>query len=101
MNIKKGDKVQILSGKNRGKTGEVISVFPDAGRISVAGVNMYKKRARPKKQGQKGEKVMVVRPLAASNAALICGNCKKPTRVGFRYDGNIKARYCKKCESAT
>lgn len=101
MNIKKGDHVYILSGKNRGKTGEVISVFPDAGQISVAGVNMYKKRARPKKQGQKGETVMVVRPLSVSNAALVCGNCKKPTRIGFRHDGNIKVRYCKKCESAT
>jgi large subunit ribosomal protein L24 len=101
MHIKKGDNVQILSGKNRGKTGAVISVFPDADRISVEGVNMYKKRARPKRQGEKGETVLVVRPLAASNAALVCGNCKKPTRVGFRYDGTIKVRYCKKCEAAT
>ncbi len=60
MNIKKGDHVHIVSGKNRGKTGEVISVFPDAGRISVAGINMYKKRSRPKKQGQKGETVVVI-----------------------------------------
>ncbi len=97
MNIKKGDNVKILSGKDRGKTGAVLTVFPEDDRISVDGLNVYKKRVRPKKQGQKGETVLVPRPLNASKVALICSSCKKQTRVGHRFDGNKKVRYCKKC----
>ncbi len=99
MNIKKGDTVKILGGKDRGKTAAVLAVFPDENKISVEGVNRYKKRARPKKQGQKGETVLVVRPLSASNAAIVCQNCKRPTRVGYRLEGNAKVRYCKKCQA--
>ena len=101
MNIKKGDTVKIIAGKDRGKTGSVVSVFPNDARISVEGVNMYKKRVRPKKQGQKGETVLVARPIALSNAAILCKNCKRPTRVGFRTEGNTKIRYCKKCSANT
>ena len=87
----------MLSGKNRGKTGTVLAVFPGDDRISVDGLNVYKKRVRPKKQGQKGETVLVPRPFHASKAALVCSSCKKPTRVGHRSEGNRKVRYCKKC----
>ena len=101
MNIKKGDRVKVRTGKDRGKTGSVVAVFPREKRISVEGVNLYKKRVRPKRQGQKGETVLVVRPLSVSNVALSCGNCGRATRVGFRFEGNIKVRYCKKCQAAT
>lgn len=100
MKIKKGDQVKIISGKNRGKTGAVIAVFPEELRITVEGINLYKKRVRPTKQGQKGETVTVARPLAASNAMIICPNCKKATRVGSRSGSKgkeEKGRYCKKC----
>ncbi len=97
MNIKKGDQVKILSGKERGKSGAVIHVFPKELRITVEGINLYKKRTHPKQQGQKGETVMVARPFAASNAMIICSNCKKPARVGSRVDGKERMRICKKC----
>ena len=97
--IKKGDQVKVLSGKDRGKTGTVARIFPDRGRVLVDGVNMFKKRTRPKKQGEKGEVVLVARPIAASNAILVCKNCKAPTRVAFRMQGEKKVRYCKRCES--
>ncbi len=101
MNIKKGDNVKILSGKDRGKTGTVLHAYPDEARIIIDGLNVFKKRARPKKQGQKGEVVNVPRPMPASKVMLVCVNCKNPTRVGFRTDGPRKTRYCKKCKAIT
>ena len=74
MRIKKGDQVKIISGKDRGKTGTVLKVLSENNRISIEGINSYKKRMRPKKQGQKGETVTVVRPLHASNVLLLCKN---------------------------
>ncbi len=100
MRIKKGDNVIVLSGKDRGKSGKVLTVFPDSERISVEGVNLYKKRTRPKRKGEKGETVLVVRPLRASNVQVICGSCKNPARLGVRTEGSRKVRFCKKCETA-
>lgn len=100
MNIKKGDQVKIMAGKDRGKTGTVLRVLREIDRVAVEGVNMYKKHMKPKKQGQKGEVVSVVRPLAAANVQVVCKNCKKATRMGSRMEGNKKVRYCKKCQAA-
>ncbi len=89
-----------MKGKDRGKTGKVIKVDKRANRLTVEGVNLFKKHVRPKRQGEKGEVVSVARPLSASNAMLLCPSCSKPTRVGMRTDGGKKTRYCKKCKSA-
>ena len=101
MHIKKGDQVKILSGKDRGKIGSVLKVFLEDGKISIEGLNLYKKRVKPKRQGQKGETVLVPRPMPASKAQLICTSCKQSSRVGYRIDGNLKVRYCKKCKATT
>lgn len=101
MKIKKGDQVKIISGKDKGKTGKTLRVFGKESKVSVEGINLYKKRVRPKQQGQKGETVLVPRPFSASKAMLVCPNCKKAVRVGFRVEGDgkmkEKIRYCKKC----
>lgn len=99
MRIKKGDTVKIIAGKDKGKTGKVLAVLSEAGRVTVEGVNVFTKRMRPKRQNQKGETVQLPRPLTISNAMLVCPNCKKATRVGMRIDGASKVRYCKKCEA--
>lgn len=99
MKIKKGDTVKILRGKDRGKTGPVLHAFPTELRVTVEGANLMKKRVRPKRQGQKGETVLVPRSLAISNVMLICPSCKKPTRVGSRMEGETKVRFCKKCDA--
>jgi len=99
MNLKKGDNVKVLSGKDRGKTGVILSAMPEAGKIVVDGLNLFKKRSRPKKQGEKGQTVLVPRALMAGKVALICSSCKEPTRVGARLDGAKKVRYCKKCKA--
>lgn len=99
MNIKKGNNVQIMVGKDRGKRGKVLKVDVKNGRILVQGLNMYKKHQRPKKQGEKGEIISISRYLDASNAMIVCGSCEKPARTGYRTEGEVKSRYCKKCQA--
>jgi large subunit ribosomal protein L24 len=99
MKLKKGDNVKILSGKDRGKTGVVLKAFPEDDRVQIDGLNVFKKRSKPRKQGEKGQVVAVSRPLAASKVMIICPNCKSPTRIGGRMEGSRKVRYCKKCKA--
>ena len=99
MKLKKGDSVKILSGKDRGRTGVVLKAYPDDDRIQIDGLNVFKKRSKPRKQGEKGQVVAVSRPLAASKVMIICPNCKSPTRIGGRIEGSRKVRYCKKCKA--
>ncbi len=89
----------MLTGKDRGKTAKVIKVDKESGRVAVDGLNLVKKNVRPKKQGEKGEIVAVPRLVDASNVALVCGSCKAATRVGYREEGEVKVRYCKKCRA--
>ncbi|MEK7089885.1 MAG: 50S ribosomal protein L24 [Patescibacteria group bacterium] len=100
MNIKKGDTIKILVGKDRGKTGKVVHADSKAGKVSLEGLNLYKKHVKPKKQGQKGEIVSIARPMDISNVAIVCPNCNKQTRIGFRMDVDKKVRYCAKCKGA-
>ena len=99
MKIKKGDQVKIINGKDRGKAGSVLKVLPETNKLIVDGLNLYKKRSRPKRQGQKGETVLVPRPLDASNVMLVCKNCKNPTRIAIVSEGSTKIRRCKKCQA--
>lgn len=99
MKLKKGDQVKILSGKDRGKTGKVLAVSQKSGRVTVEGRNLIIRHERPKKQGQKGQKIQVPMPLHPSNLALVCPHCGKPTRVGYAADDKgVKTRVCKKCK---
>ena len=99
MNIKKNDDVIMLSGKDRGKRGKVLVVYPEDNKVRVEGLNMIKKHQRPKKQGQKGQIVNMERRVAVSSVQLICPSCSKPTRVGHTKQGDIKMRACKKCKA--
>jgi large subunit ribosomal protein L24 len=97
MKIKTGDTVLIISGKDRNKSGKVIEVFPKDQRIMVEGINIVKKHVKPKRSGEKGQRVEVPRPFNVSNAKLICPKCKAPTRIGNRIIEKKKYRTCKKC----
>ena len=101
MDIKKGDNVLITKGKDRGKSGKVLNIDFGKSKVMVQGVNVYKKHARPKKQGEKGEVVDITKPLSVSNVALICSNCGKAVRVGHRTIDEKKVRFCRKCKSVT
>ncbi len=84
MKIKKGDKVKLISGKDKGKTGKVLQVFPLRERVSVEGRNLLIKHMRPRKQGEKGQRIEFPAPMALSNVILICPQCGKPTRIGYK-----------------
>ena len=103
MKIHKDDTVKIIIGKDRGKSGKVTDVNIKTGLIVVAGLNLFKKHQRPRKQGEKGEIINVPRPISSSNVRLVCPSCRKITRVGYRFEGAAdnprKIRYCKKCRS--
>lgn len=97
MKIKKGDKVKIILGKDRGKEGKVVFVLAKAGKVFVEGVNLYKRHV--KKQGTiEGGIIDIPKPLNVSNVSLVCPNCSKVTRVGFKNVGTSKVRICKKCQ---
>jgi len=102
MNIKKGDKVIILAGKDKGKTGKVLQIFPARERVSVEGLNLLIKHMRPRKQGEKGQRIEFPAPLNISNLKLVCPKCGKSTRIGSRVivveNKKKKMRVCKKCQ---
>ena len=97
MKIKKDDQVLIISGKDRGKKGKVLQVFPKEGRILVEGVNIRKKHQKPRKAGEKGQIILLSAPTSISNLKLICPKCEKATRVGYKITEEKKSRICKKC----
>lgn len=99
MKIKKGDTVKIITGKDSGKTGKILSINSKDEKVLVEGLNMFKKHKRPKRQGEKGEIISVARPMRASNVLLVCPRCSQATRVGYKLDGGAKLRICKKCKS--
>jgi large subunit ribosomal protein L24 len=98
MKIKKGDTVLIISGKDRGRKGKVLEVFPKERKILVEGINLRKKHQRAKRTGEKGQIVEMSVPLDVSNTKLICPKCNKATRVGYKIVENKKFRICKECE---
>lgn len=96
--IRKEDTVAVIAGKDKGKKGKVISVFPKMDRAIVEGVNFVKKHMRKTQQDQQGGIVQKEIPIHLSNLMLVCKHCNKPVRVGFTFlkDGS-KARTCKSC----
>ncbi|HQI13296.1 50S ribosomal protein L24 [Candidatus Shapirobacteria bacterium] len=99
MKIIKGDKVEIIIGKDKGRSGEVFKTLPKSGKVFVKGLNIVKKHIKPS-QGQKGRLVEKEAPLAVSKVILICPNCQKKTRVAYKISENgTKSRICKKCQA--
>jgi len=101
MKIKKGDKVKILLGKDRGKIVTVGRVFEKEKTLLLDGVNIFKKHSKPRGQGEssQGGIISVSRPMTVSRVALVCPKCNKETRVGFLVSGKEKTRICVKCEA--
>ena len=97
MNIKKDDKVIVLSGKDKGKQGKVMIADPKAGKVVVEGVNVATKHQRAQKQGQEGGIIKVETPIYACKVQLVCPKCGKATRVAHKVTGDKKVRVCKKC----
>jgi large subunit ribosomal protein L24 len=100
MKILKNDKVYIIAGKDRGKSGEVTRVLAKDGQVVVAGINIAKKAVKPSKKNAGGGIIEITRPVPVSNVALVCPSCSKPARVGYivAKDGK-KVRVCKRCKA--
>jgi len=99
MRIHKNDTIKIIAGKDKNKTGKVLKVFPKKGKILIDGLNLYKKHVKPKRQGEKGEVVLVPRPIDISDVLMMCAGCGKAVKTGYRFDGNAKIRICRKCKA--
>ena len=97
MKIKKGDRVRVLSGKDRGKEGEVMRALPSKDQVIVQGLNMVKTNQRQTRATMQGGIIDKDMPLPVANVAVVCSTCG-PTRIGFRFDdAGRKVRVCKKC----
>jgi large subunit ribosomal protein L24 len=96
--IRKGDFVLVIKGKDRGKKGRVIKVFPEQQRVLVEGINFVKRHVRPRRVDRQGGIVSMEKPVSLSNVQFFCMRCSKQTRIGLKLmaDGS-KARFCRKC----
>lgn len=96
LKIKKGDKVEVIAGKDKGKRGEVLAVSPQNNTVIVKKLNLVTKHVKAKQAGQRGERITIEAPMHMSNVALVCPHTDKPTRVGFVVKEGSKVRVSKK-----
>ena len=97
MNVKKGDTVVVLSGKDKGKKGKVLGAVPSEDKVVVEGINMVTCHVKPRKQGETGGIMQREAALYASKVQVVCPKCKKGTRVAHKIENGKKTRVCKHC----
>ena len=98
MHVKTNDTVVVLSGRDKGKQGKVMSADPKAGKVIVEGVSVAKRHKKPRKQGEPGGIITMETPVYASKVMRVCPKCDKPTKPAHRVDDDgKKVRVCKKC----
>ncbi len=100
ISVKKGDTVLVITGKDKGKTGKVLDVFPKDNKVLVDGVNIVTKHKKARKQNEKSEIVKKTTPIEVSNVMVVCGTCGKATRVAHKEINGKKVRVCKKCSAS-
>jgi large subunit ribosomal protein L24 len=100
MKLKKGDKVKIVAGKDKGKESVIDAVVTKESKVLVNGMNQYKRHIKARANGEKSEIRIITKPLPVAAVMFICPKCKQQTRLGSRVEGNKKVRICKKCEEA-
>ncbi len=99
MKLKKGDKIIIIKGKDKGRQGKIEKAYPKKDRVLVPGLNIYKRHLKAQGKDKPGGILDFARPLPVANVVLVCPKCKKPTRVGYRVNQKgSKHRICKKCQ---
>ncbi len=97
MRIKKGDTVKVLSGNDKGKTGEVLQIIPKKDKIIVKDVNIRKKHVKARKQGEEAGILSVECAIPSAKVNVVCPKCGKATKVGYSVEKDKKVRICKKC----
>ena len=101
MHVKKDDIVQILTGDDKGNTGRVLRILPDANKVVVEGANRVYKHLKPNRQNPQGGRLSKEMPIAASNVLLYCSTCRRGVRIGHRYaDDGRKERFCRECKNS-
>lgn len=98
MRFSKGDEVQVVVGKDKGKTGKIEKLFPRLGKVLVTGINQYKRHMKARSQRQPSEIITITKPLPVANVQLVCPKCKLITRIGYSFENDQKARICRKCK---
>ena len=89
--------MEIICGKDRGKRGKVLRCIPKKGKIVIERLNFTKRHRKPRKEGEKGQRVDVPAAIDSSNAMIVCRHCGKRTAIGYRFEGDRKERTCGKC----
>lgn len=97
MKLIKGDEVKVVIGKDKGKTGKIEKVFAKEDAVLVGGINQFKRHMKARQEGQMSDILTITKPLAVAKVQLICPNCKKITRVGYKMEKGSKVRVCRKC----
>ena len=100
LHVKTGDTAVVLSGKEKGKRGKVLSVNPKKGMVVIEGVNMIKCHTKPRRQGETGGIVKREAAIYASKVQVVCPKCSKATRVAYKIEDGKKSRVCKHCGAA-
>ena len=98
--VKKGDKVLVIAGKDKGKTADVVEVSPKTNKVLVEGVNIVTKHQKPRTQQDKGGIIKKNAPIEASNVMVVCPVCGKATRVKHKEINGKNARVCSKCTAS-
>ena len=97
MKLRKGDNVMVLSGNDKGKTGEILDIIPKTQKVIVKGVNIRKKHVKPRKAGEEGGIIPSEYPIHSSKVNIICPKCGKTSKIGYKVEDGKKVRICKKC----
>jgi large subunit ribosomal protein L24 len=97
MKLRKGDKVKIMAGKDKGKDGVIDRVYPKQDKILIQGINLIKRHIKKNQELPDGGIIDIPKPVQVSSVMLICPKCEKPTRVGFEVEKGKKTRVCHKC----
>jgi large subunit ribosomal protein L24 len=97
LHIKKGDTVVVLSGKDRGKQGKVLSAFPKKETVVIEGISVTPHHMKPHRQGDAGGIIEKENPIRACKVMRVCPKCGKPTRPAHKLEGDKKVTVCKKC----
>lgn len=98
VHIRKNDLVAVISGKNKGKRGKILKVFPKQGKAIVEKINLIKRHTRPRRQGEQGGIIEKEAPIHTSNLMLICNKCNRPVRIRKKIlENREKIRVCSKC----
>lgn len=98
--IHKGDTVQVLSGKDKGKQGEIVRMVTKKDAVIVSGLNLVKKAVKRRSQQDQGGIIEIEAPLHVSKVGIVCKKCNRPVRIGYKFDGDKKIRVCRKCGEA-